>query len=64
MDAVTAVSGSGPAYSLEWWSVLAAAGVACGLSSEVAMCLARQTAIGAGAMLQNFPDLSLTCECV
>jgi pyrroline-5-carboxylate reductase len=56
MDAVTAVSGSGPAYFFRMVECLAAAGVACGLPPEVAMCLARQTAIGAGAMLQNFPD--------
>jgi pyrroline-5-carboxylate reductase len=53
MDAVTAVSGSGPAYFFRLVECLAAAGAACGLPPEVAMCLARQTAIGAGTMLQH-----------
>jgi pyrroline-5-carboxylate reductase len=56
MDVVTAVSGSGPAYFFRFVECLAASGVANGLPSEVAMCLARQTAIGAGAMLENISD--------
>lgn len=56
MDVVTAVSGSGPAYFFRMVECLAAAGVANGLPSEIAMQLARQTAIGAGAMLQCLPD--------
>jgi len=55
MDTVTAVSGSGPAYFFRLVECLAAAGVACGLPPDVAMGLARQTAIGAGAMLQHSP---------
>jgi pyrroline-5-carboxylate reductase len=53
MDIVTAVSGSGPAYFFRMVECLAAAGTVSGLPADVAMCLARQTAIGAGAMLQN-----------
>jgi pyrroline-5-carboxylate reductase len=56
MDVVTAVSGSGPAYFFRMVECLAAAGIAGGLPSEVAMLLARQTAVGAGAMLQRLPE--------
>lgn len=56
MDVVTAVSGSGPAYFFRMVECLAAAGIASGLSPEVAMLLARQTAIGAGAMLEQSSD--------
>lgn len=50
MDAVTAVSGSGPAYVFHLIETLAAAGVAEGLSAELAMRLARATVAGAGAL--------------
>lgn len=56
MDVVTAVSGSGPAYFFRFVECLAASGIANGLPSDVAMELARQTAIGAGAMLQQTSD--------
>ena len=56
MDVVTAVSGSGPAYCFRLVECLAAAGVESGLPREVALTLARQTAIGAGAILQNTSD--------
>ena len=56
MDVVTAVSGSGPAYFFRLVECLASAGAACGLPPDVALTLARQTAIGAGTMLQNAPD--------
>lgn len=56
MDVATAISGSGPAYFFRMVECLAAAGSACGLPAEVSLRLARQTAIGAGAMLQNLPD--------
>lgn len=52
MDAVTALSGSGPAYVFLLVEVLAAAGVAQGLAPDLAMILARQTVIGAGALLE------------
>jgi pyrroline-5-carboxylate reductase len=50
MDAVTAVSGSGPAYFFLLAEALAAAGVAQGLSPEAARRLAVATLHGAGTM--------------
>lgn len=50
MDAVTGVSGSGPAYVFHMVEALAAAGERSGLPTELAERLARQTVIG-GAML-------------
>jgi pyrroline-5-carboxylate reductase len=51
MDAVTAVSGSGPAYFLLMVEALVDAGVAAGLARGVATDLATQTMAGAAAML-------------
>ena len=51
MDAVTAVSGSGPAYFFALAEALAAAGHAAGLDGETAEGLATQTATGSGVML-------------
>ncbi|MGK7296443.1 MAG: pyrroline-5-carboxylate reductase [Candidatus Wenzhouxiangella sp. M2_3B_020] len=51
MDAVTAVSGSGPAYFFALTEALAEAGVGAGLDRETAEGLAAQTAAGAGTML-------------
>ena len=53
MDAVTAVSGSGPAYVFHLIETLAAAGVAEGLSSELAMTLAKATVGGAGDLAEQ-----------
>ncbi|APZ53387.1 pyrroline-5-carboxylate reductase [Salipiger abyssi] len=50
MDAVTGVSGSGPAYVFHMIECLAAAGEAQGLAPELAMTLARATVAGAGAL--------------
>jgi pyrroline-5-carboxylate reductase len=55
LDAVTAVSGSGPAYVFNLVEALAAAGVAQGLSEAVAMQLARQTVIGSAALMEADP---------
>jgi pyrroline-5-carboxylate reductase len=55
MDAVTAVSGSGPGYVFHLVEALAAAGVAEGLPSELSMALARATLSGAGEMLLRSP---------
>ena len=52
LDAVTAVSGSGPAYVFNLVEALAAAGVKQGLPEHVAMQLARQTVIGAAALME------------
>ncbi|GLP84536.1 pyrroline-5-carboxylate reductase [Tritonibacter mobilis] len=52
MDAVTGVSGSGPAYVFHMIETLAAAGVARGLSEELAMQLAKATVAGAGALAE------------
>jgi len=52
MDAVTAVSGSGPAYVFLFTEALAAAAEAEGLPRDLAMTLAKQTVAGAGAMMK------------
>jgi pyrroline-5-carboxylate reductase len=52
MDAVTGVSGSGPAYVFHLIETLAAAGVAQGLPADLAMQLAKATVAGAGALAQ------------
>ncbi len=51
MDAVTAVSGSGPAYVFYVAQAMKEAGVALGLAPHVADSLVRQTIKGAGALL-------------
>ncbi|MCB1406947.1 MAG: pyrroline-5-carboxylate reductase [Rhodobacteraceae bacterium] len=56
MDAVTAVSGSGPAYVFHLIETLAAAGVAQGLPEEMALHLARATVAGAGALAEAAGD--------
>lgn len=56
MNAVTAVSGSGPAYFYLMVEALTNAGVEQGLSPEHAAALARQTLIGAGEMLRGAVD--------
>lgn len=50
MDAVTGVSGSGPAYVFYMIDALSAAGVAQGLAPDLAMQLAKSTVAGAGAL--------------
>lgn len=51
LDAVTALSGSGPAYVFLMAEALTAAATELGLSPEVASVLARQTIFGAGRLL-------------
>jgi pyrroline-5-carboxylate reductase len=55
MDAVTAVSGSGPAYVFHLAEALAGAGVAAGLPPELADKLARHTVAGSGELLHRSP---------
>lgn len=57
LDAVTAISGSGPAYYFLFTEALAVAGEKLGLSSELALELAKATAAGAGKMLVESEDL-------
>ncbi|TDL89250.1 pyrroline-5-carboxylate reductase [Meridianimarinicoccus aquatilis] len=52
MDAVTGVSGSGPAYVFHMIEALAAAGAAEGLPTDLAMQLAKATVAGAGALAE------------
>jgi pyrroline-5-carboxylate reductase len=56
MDAVTALSGSGPAYFFLMVEALVDAGVAAGLSREVATDLTAQTIAGSAAMLLERMD--------
>jgi len=51
IDAVTAVSGSGPAYVFYLTECLARAGAAAGLPEELATQLARATVSGAGELM-------------
>lgn len=53
IDAVTAVSGSGPAYVFYLAECLAEAGAAAGLPPDLAARLARATVIGAGELLHQ-----------
>lgn len=56
IDAVTAVSGSGPAYVFHLAECMAEAGRKRGLPADLAMRLARATVAGAGEMLHRSTD--------
>jgi pyrroline-5-carboxylate reductase len=60
MDAVTGVSGSGPAYVFHMIEALAAAGESEGLPPELAMRLARATVVGAGELAWRSGDSAET----
>lgn len=56
LDAVTALSGSGPAYVFALCEAMAAAGETLGLPPDMAQKLARQTIVGSGALMNALPD--------
>jgi pyrroline-5-carboxylate reductase len=58
IDAVTALSGSGPAYVFALVEAMAAAGEKLGLPAALAMKLARATVEGAGELMRRQPDVS------
>ncbi len=60
MDAVTAVSGSGPAYVFLLTEALAHGGVMAGLPVELAAELARATVAGSGELLHRAPESAET----
>ncbi len=60
MDAVTALSGSGPAYFFLVIEVMQAAGEKLGLEADTARLLALQTAFGAARMALESPDDAAT----
>lgn len=51
MDAVTAISGSGPAYVFHFVECLTAAGIKLGLPDDLAEVLAKQTVMGSGFLV-------------
>ncbi|MCF7846689.1 MAG: pyrroline-5-carboxylate reductase [Candidatus Gracilibacteria bacterium] len=59
IDAVTAISGSGPAYFFQLAESLTVAAEKQGFSPEESELLARQTLLGAGKVADQFTDLSL-----
>lgn len=56
MDAVTAVSGSGPAYVFHLIETMTQAGIAQGLPADIALDLARSTVAGAGQLALTGED--------
>lgn len=62
LDAVTAISGSGPAYFFYFIELLEAAGVKLGLAQKTAATLARQTALGAATMARDEDVVKLRAQ--
>lgn len=60
MDAVTAVSGSGPAYVFHFIEALTAAGVSAGLPADLALLLAKQTVFGAAKLASDSEEAPST----
>lgn len=60
MNAVTALSGSGPAYVFYLIEALEKAGTDIGLPNDLAQKLARQTVIGAAALAESDADIPAT----
>lgn len=58
IDAVTAISGSGPAYVFHLVEALAQAGAALGLPPDLALRLARATVEGSGELLHQQPEVT------
>ncbi len=56
LDAVTGLSGSGPAYVFLLTEAMTQAGMAAGLEAAIAAQLARQTVVGAGRLLEQSGD--------
>lgn len=56
IDAVTAVSGSGPAYVYRFMELMTQAGVELGLTPETAKALTMQTVLGAARMALDSPE--------
>lgn len=56
LDAITAVSGSGPAYVFEFTVALMKAGIKAGLKPEVAELLAKRTVLGSAKLMNEVSE--------